>query len=96
MKSYKKGSDVTNSENIEDEYPKILDLSTRCKFTDCTHTSENDCAVKEAISKGILLEETFHNYYREKKEAEHISKQKNKTKAIDYMKQRKLFQKFNK
>jgi putative ribosome biogenesis GTPase RsgA len=96
MKSYKKGSDVTNSENNEDEYPKILDLSTRCKFSDCTHTSENDCAVKEAISEGILLEETFHNYYREKKEAEHISKQKNKTKAIDYMKQRKLFQTFNK
>jgi putative ribosome biogenesis GTPase RsgA len=94
MKSYKKGSDVTNSENIENEYPMILELSTRCKFSDCTHTSENDCAVKEAISDGILLEETFHNYHREKKETEHISKQKNKTKTIDYMKQRKLFQKF--
>jgi putative ribosome biogenesis GTPase RsgA len=96
MKSYKKGSDVTNSENIENGYPTIIELSTRCKFPDCTHTSEKNCAVKEAISEGILLEETLHNYYREKKEAEHISKQKNKTKAIDYMKQRKLFQKFNK
>nr|WP_130296998.1 MULTISPECIES: hypothetical protein [Fictibacillus] len=74
----------------------ILELSTRCKYTDCTHTSENECAVKAAISEGILLEETFHNYYREKKEAEHIANQKNKTKAIDYMKQRKLFQEFNK
>lgn len=70
-----------------------LELSKKCKFSNCTHTTEPDCAVKGAISEGILSEERFNTYYRIKHEAEYVSEQKNKTKAIDYMKKKKLFQK---
>lgn len=48
---------------------------------------------RKAIGDGILSEERFHSFYRDKKEAEYVSVQKNKTKAIDYVKQRKLFRK---
>ncbi|RFT66088.1 hypothetical protein D0U04_15775 [Bacillus clarus] len=70
----------------------IIELSKGCKFSDCTHTIEPNCAVKKAISEDILLDEKFNNYYRFKNETEYVSKQKNKTKAIDYMKQLKLFE----
>jgi len=80
-------------ENLDNDFEDILELSRRCKFSDCTHTTEPECAVKKAIYEGILSEVRFNNYYRLKKEAEYVSEKENKTKAIDYMKQKKLFQK---
>ncbi|WP_242222302.1 hypothetical protein [Bacillus cereus group sp. BfR-BA-01380] len=93
MKLNKKVSEIINSvENLDNGFEDILELSMRCKFSDCTHTTEPDCAVKKAISEGIFSEERFNTYYRVKNEAEYVSQQKNKTKAIDYMKQLKLYQ----
>lgn len=88
----KKVSELTGSNISTDlDYIDILELSYTCKFSDCTHTAEPGCAVQGAINNGVLSEERFNHYYKEKNEAEYLSKQKNKTKAIDYMKQRKLF-----
>jgi len=93
MKFNKKVSEIIDSvENLDNGFEDILELSTRCKFSNCTHTIEPDCAVRTAISEGSLSEERFNNYYRFKNEAKYVSKQKNKTKAIDYMKQKKLFE----
>jgi ribosome biogenesis GTPase len=92
MKFNKKVFEMINSaENIDNGFEDLLELSRSCKFSDCTHTNESGCAVKEAISNGILQQEKFDNYYRNKNEAKYIAKQQNKTKAIDYMKQRNLF-----
>jgi putative ribosome biogenesis GTPase RsgA len=94
LKKYTKVFEIIDSiENLDNDFEDILELSRRCKFSNCTHTIEPECAVKKAISKGTLTEERINNYYRLKKEADYISEKKNKTKAIDYMKQRKLFQK---
>lgn len=94
MKFSKKAFEIIDSaENLDKGFEDIVELSNRCKFNNCTHTTEPDCAVKKAISEGIVSQERFHNYYRVKKETEYVSNQKNKTKAIDYMKQKKLFQK---
>ncbi|TMU85245.1 hypothetical protein FGG79_14175 [Bacillus sp. BHET2] len=75
-----------------DEFEDILNLSTTCKFSNCTHTTEPHCSVQKAISEGNLSQERLNTYHRDKSEAEYVTNQKNKTKAIDYMKQRKLFQ----
>jgi putative ribosome biogenesis GTPase RsgA len=72
-------------------FEDIEELSRLCKYTNCTHNKEPHCAVKEAISEGVLSINKFNTYYRDKNEEEHILRQKNKTKAVDYMKQRKLF-----
>jgi len=94
MKINKKVSEIIDSaEDLGNGFEDIIELSMRCKFSNCTHTIEPDCAVRKAISEGFLSEERFNNYYRFKNEANYVSKQKNKTKAIDYMKQKKLFQK---
>jgi putative ribosome biogenesis GTPase RsgA len=93
MKFNKKVFEIMDSaENLDEGFEDIIELSSKCKFHDCTHTTEPECAVKKAISEGIVSQERFENYYRIKKEAEYVSDQKNKTKAIDYMKQKKLFQ----
>lgn len=82
---------IRSAENIDTGYEDIVDLSRNCRFSDCTHTTETDCAVLAAIASGHLSEGRFNRYFREKNEAVYVSKQRNKTKAIDYMKQLKLF-----
>jgi ribosome biogenesis GTPase len=94
MKHYKKVSEMIDSdENETYGFEDIMELSRGCKYADCTHTNEMNCAVNKAIAEGILPEARFNSYYRSKNEAKYVSNQQNKTKAIDYMKQRKLFRK---
>lgn len=83
---------MQSTEFIASGFEDIVELSRSCKFSDCTHTSEPGCAVLAAISNGCLSEDWFNSYFKEKNEAVYVFKQKNKTKAIDYMKQLKLFE----
>ncbi|WP_436864591.1 hypothetical protein [Bacillus fungorum] len=84
---------INHKDNFDLGYNVIKEISMRCKFSNCTHTNEPHCAVKSAISEGTLSERVVNSYYRDLNEANYVSKQKNKTKAIDYMKQLKLFRK---
>lgn len=61
---------IGSEENLDFGFEDIVDLSSKCKFSDCTHTNEPQCAVKKAIPDGTLCEDTFNSYYRDKNEAE--------------------------
>lgn len=88
------GFDLINHEdNFDLGYDVIEEISMKCKFSNCSHTNEQHCAVKTAISDGIITEDIINSYYRDKNEFQYVCNQKNKTKAIDYMKQLKLFRK---
>ncbi|ALQ68421.1 MULTISPECIES: hypothetical protein [Bacillus] len=88
------GFDLINHEdNFDLGYQDIEAICKKCKFSNCSHTNEPHCAIKKAISDGIVTEDMMNSYYRDKNEFEYVCKQKNKTKAIDYMKQLKLFRK---
>ena len=92
MKKNKMVREFVDSEfKVEEGYEDILELSRACKYSNCTHITEEDCAVQRAIHEGTLSEERFNAFYKDKNEAEYVSKQKNKTKAIEYMKKRDLF-----
>jgi len=47
----------------------IDELSTQCRFHDCTHRSEPGCAVRHAIEAGLLSEGRLESYLKLKKEA---------------------------
>lgn len=89
--NYKVYEAMQSTEFINNGFEDIMDLSRSCKFSDCTHTTEPDCAVLAAVSNGSLSKDRFNSYFTERNEAVYVSKHKNKTKAIDYMKQLKLF-----
>jgi ribosome biogenesis GTPase len=49
-------------------FEDIEELARRCKYGDCSHTSEPDCAVREAIESGALSEKRFENYLKLRRE----------------------------
>ncbi|MDF2565472.1 MAG: ribosome biosis GTPase RsgA [Massilibacillus sp.] len=52
-------------------FADIDDLAAKCKFHDCTHTKEPNCAVQKAIHAGLLAEERFVSYVKLQKEAQY-------------------------
>ncbi len=56
---------------IESTFEKIYDLAQSCKFSDCTHTSESNCAVQLAINNGQIEKSHFENFLKMEREKEH-------------------------
>lgn len=43
-------------------YPEIESSAGGCRFADCTHTHEPDCAVKAAVGRGDVSADRYHSY----------------------------------
>ncbi|MCA9308701.1 ribosome small subunit-dependent GTPase A, partial [candidate division WWE3 bacterium] len=56
--------DISNIDNKDLAfcYPDFEKYIGECKFIDCTHTNEIDCAIKDAVSKGFIHEERYASY----------------------------------
>ncbi len=59
------------SDAINQSFEDIYELSVTCRFANCSHTQEPDCAVLTAIKKGELSEERYFSYMKLKKESEY-------------------------
>lgn len=53
--------DLDRSE-IEGYFPEIHEIGSECKFADCTHTAEAQCAVFQAVSEGKLSKIRYDSY----------------------------------
>ncbi len=49
-------------DGIDDTFSDIVELASRCRFSDCKHESEPGCAIKAAIAEGTLSEERLMLY----------------------------------
>jgi ribosome biogenesis GTPase len=49
---------------IPREFPGFDQYIGQCRFADCTHTHEVDCAVKSAMEAGDLSEDRYESYLR--------------------------------
>ncbi len=49
-------------EELHHYFLEIFKISKACKYQNCTHTHEPQCAVKEAVDKGEISEERYNNY----------------------------------
>ncbi|MGB9791159.1 MAG: ribosome small subunit-dependent GTPase A [Thermacetogeniaceae bacterium] len=43
-------------------FPEINNLAGQCRFVDCLHFREPDCAVKKAVDSGAISLSRYHNY----------------------------------
>lgn len=53
---------------LETTFDKIISLSKKCKFNDCTHMTETGCAVLEAVEKGEIDSSSYENYQKMQRE----------------------------
>lgn len=58
---------------VELTFSDIKQLAGQCRFQDCTHTDEPDCAVLKALESGQLQHDLYESYLKLRKEAEHYS-----------------------
>lgn len=55
---------LANSDAVLEVFPEIEALAERCRFTDCTHRQEPDCAVQQAVQEGDLETDRLNGYQR--------------------------------
>ena len=53
---------ISDIKEIETGFREIHTHSERCKFRDCIHINEPDCAVKKALKKGKITIKRYDNY----------------------------------
>ncbi len=49
---------------LERFYPEIAAIARLCRFDDCIHLHEPDCAVKAAVQQGRVSAVRYHNYQK--------------------------------
>lgn len=57
-------------DGIGNNYSDITALSSSCRYRDCSHTGEPDCAVLEAVQSGEITQEHVEHYRQLGKESE--------------------------
>ena len=53
--------DITKEE-LGDYFVDFVDLKKGCKFNDCIHVNEPECAVKELVKNGSIAKSRYENY----------------------------------
>lgn len=57
--------------NAESAFDQIAALSKNCKYQDCSHENEIECAVTEAVEDGTLSKAEYDSYMKLNKELDH-------------------------
>lgn len=55
--------------DLSKSFADIDALITKCRFSDCSHTTEPGCAIRAAVESGELPKRRFENFLKLKKEA---------------------------
>ncbi len=51
-----------NSDEIGDYFPEFISLKENCKYNNCLHLNEPDCAVLNALNKKIISQSRYKSY----------------------------------
>lgn len=49
-------------EVISHYFPEMRDLLNSCKFNNCLHLKEPNCAIKDSVNRGEISESRYHSY----------------------------------
>jgi ribosome biogenesis GTPase / thiamine phosphate phosphatase len=59
------------SDGVNQGFEDIFRLSLNCRYPNCGHTREPGCAVRAAVTSGVLNEDRYSSYMKLKKESEY-------------------------
>ena len=84
------------TEGLSNTFSDIEELAQSCRFKDCSHTKEPECAVILAIEEGRLSRDRFEGYLKLHKETAYMDAKQNERVRLEQkkrMKQIAVFQK---
>ena len=55
---------IQTGEQVANGYREISDARQRCRFSNCLHMKEPDCAVKEGVESGSISKRRYDSYRR--------------------------------
>jgi ribosome biogenesis GTPase len=58
----------TAEDGLDDAFPEIAALGLGCRFRDCTHAAEPDCAVRASLEAGKLPKGRYESFQKLRKE----------------------------
>jgi ribosome biogenesis GTPase len=61
-----------SEDDVEQSFTDIELLAGRCKFKDCTHTTEPGCAVLATLDSGSLDEDRYRSYMKLRREVQRV------------------------
>jgi ribosome biogenesis GTPase len=65
-------------EALEEAFEDVTGLFAHCRFSDCAHDTEPDCAVRAALADGSLPAERWESYVKLQRELEHLERRLDK------------------
>jgi ribosome biogenesis GTPase len=60
-------------ENVDHCFPEFRPFLDQCRFADCVHGAEPDCAVRDAVERGEVSRVRFESYHKLRGELEEAS-----------------------
>ena len=67
----------TSEESVQETFSDIETLANQCRFRDCQHLNEPDCAVQAALSDGVLDAKRWRSYQKLQREQQYLSQKQN-------------------
>jgi ribosome biogenesis GTPase len=55
---------ISDSRNVQAGFREIIDAAEKCRFSDCQHLREPDCAVKNLVTSGKIGRRRYESYKR--------------------------------
>jgi ribosome biogenesis GTPase len=62
--------------DLDSAFADIAELAAQCRFSDCAHASEPDCAVREALESGELDGGRWANYLKLERELARVTRRR--------------------
>jgi ribosome biogenesis GTPase len=54
--------------DLKQTFGDVEEIAARCRFTDCSHDKEPDCAVRAALEDGTLAADRWESYVKLERE----------------------------
>lgn len=60
---------ISADSGLDETFNEISELSNSCRYSDCTHTVEEGCAILHAVEEGTISKERYDSYMKMYKES---------------------------
>jgi ribosome biogenesis GTPase len=62
--------------DVDRAFSDVAELAAQCRFNDCAHETEPDCAIREALESGALTAERWASYLKLERELRRVKRRR--------------------